>query len=286
MSKETSFVFFGTSEFSVIVLEELKRAGFIPSLVVTQEDKPQGRHMTVTPPPVKVWALKNGISMIQPASLKTSEVFSQLSVVSYELFIVASYGKIIPQAILDIPKYKTLNVHPSLLPKLRGPSPIQGAILSEEETGVSIMRLNSKMDEGPIVAQEKVLVSDWPPYAPELEDLLAHKGGKLLASIIPAWIEGSISEIGQDEKLATYCKIIEKKDAQIDLLDDPQVNLRKIRAYAGWPNAFTHIHHDGKDLRLIIKSAHIEEGKLILERVIPEGRKEMSFEDFTRGFLK
>lgn len=283
MHKNIPFVFFGTSHFSVIVLDELKSAGYVPALVVTQEDKPQGRHMTITPPPVKVWAEQNNVPVIQPKSLKDVSVSSELSANSYDLFIVASYGKIIPQAILDIPKYQTLNVHPSLLPKLRGPSPIQGAILNELETGVTIMRLNSKMDEGPIVVQEKVLIPNWPPYANELEETLAHSGGALLAGVIPKWIDGSVTEIPQDDSLATYCKIIQKTDAQVDLSDSPEVNLRKIRAYVGWPNAYTHISHNGKELRLIVKSAHLEEGKLILDRIVPEGRKEMNWQDFERG---
>jgi methionyl-tRNA formyltransferase len=284
-SNEMNFVFLGTSNFSIIVLDELKRAGFIPELIVTQEDKPKGRHLVLTPPPVKVWAQNNKITYLQPTTLKNSELIKQLSVVGYKLFIVASYGKIIPQEIIDIPEHKTLNVHPSLLPRLRGPSPIQSAILEEDETGVTIMRLDNKMDEGPIVAQKKVTITDWPPYANELEDVLAHEGGKLLVEMIPDWIVGKIKEKIQDESLATYCKKIDKNDALINLDDPATENLKKIRGYAGWPNAYTHFNHLGKNLRLIIKRARIENGKLILERVIPEGKKEMDFEDFKHGFL-
>ncbi len=283
MHNDIPFVFFGTSHFSVIVLDELRNAGYVPALIVTQEDKPQGRHMAITPPPVKVWAEASNVPVIQPKSLKDETTYSELTTNDWELFIVASYGKIIPQAILDIPKYQTLNVHPSLLPKLRGPSPIQGAILNELETGVTIMRLNSKMDEGPIVVQEKVTVPNWPPCAYELEETLAHRGGALLAGVIPKWIDGSISEIPQDDSVATYCKIIQKTDAYVDLSENPEVNLRKIRAYAGWPNAYTNISNNGKEFRLIIESAHLEEGKLIMDRIIPEGRKEMNWEDFERG---
>ena len=281
----TKFVFFGTSSFSVIILDELKKSGFVPALIVTQEDKPKGRHLILTAPPAKLWAQANNIPFIQPTSLKEPTVKSILSTTNYELFIVASYGKIISQEIIDIPKHKTLNVHPSLLPKLRGPSPIQSAILQENETGVTIMRLDAKMDEGPIVAQKKIAIPQWPPYADDLEELLGHEGGKLLAETIPDWVSGKIKEKPQDSKLATYCKKIEKEDAYIDLSDNQETNLRKIRGYAGWPNAYTQFTHLGKTFRLVIKRARIEDGKLVLERVIPEGRKEMDFGDFKHGFL-
>lgn len=285
MSNSVSYVFFGTSEFSVIILDELKNSGFLPKLIVTQEDKPQGRHLVLTPPPVKVWAEQNAIPYLQPKTLKDPLFFEAISNESYDLFIVASYGKIIPQVILDIPKFQTLNVHPSLLPKLRGPSPIQTSILTEQETGVTIMRLDSKMDEGPIVAQKKVAVPEWPPYEQELETLLGHTGGKLLAETIPGWIDGSITEITQDNSLATYCKKITKEDAQINLANSPEKNLRIIRAFSTWPRARTTIVYDGKEFPLIILSAHIENGELILDRVLPPGKKEMNFEEFKHGFL-
>lgn len=290
MQKELLFAFFGTPEFAVTILEELKTKGFLPKLIVTQEDKPQGRHMTITPPPTKVWAEKNTIPVYQPYTLRNGSAFDNLKDVynasNFDVFIVASYGNIIPDDILSLPKRGTINVHPSLLPKLRGSSPILGAILEEKETGVTIMHLDSEMDHGPIIAQREVIVSEWPPYAPDLEDLLAHEGGKLLAEILPGWVNGTVPESEQDHARATYTKKVKKEDAEINLADNPEINLRKIRGYAGWPNAFTFFEHDGKRIRVIIKTAKIEDGRLVLERVIPEGKKEMNFEDFEHGLHK
>lgn len=285
MNNNYNWAFFGTDEFSIAVLDELKKNNYIPSLVVTTEDKPKGRKLLLTPPPVKEWALKENIKCIQLKSLKNDESFSSIkssSELDFDFFIVASYGKIIPQNILDIPKYKTLNVHPSLLPKLRGPSPIQSAILSENETGVSIMRLDSEMDHGPLLAQEKVNI-EWPPYADELEKTCAQIGGKMLAEIIPKWMVGEINESEQDHSNATYCKKIEKKDAQIDLSDSPEINLKKIRAFNIWPGAFYFEKDGDKEIRIIVKKAHIDNNELVIDRIIPEGKKEMDYKDYLRG---
>lgn len=279
------FTFFGTSKFSVLVLEKLKENGFVPSLIITTEDKPKGRKLTLTPPEVKAWAIKENTPFIQLKSLKDSSGFDLIKekTSSSEVFIVASYGKIIPQNILDLPKFGTLNVHPSLLPKLRGASPIQSSILEENETGVTIIKLDAEMDHGPIITQEKVEVADWPPYADKLEEILGQKGGEILSEILPDWISGKIEITEQDHNKATFCKKIEKEDGQINLEDNPETNLRKIRAYNIWPVAFTFYKHKEKTIRLSIKSARLEDGKLILEKVIPEGKKEMDFDAFING---
>ncbi len=280
-----NFTFFGTSKFSVLVLEKLKENGFVPSLIITTEDKPKGRKLILTPSEVKSWAIKENIPFIQPKSLKDSSVFDLIKekTLSSDVFIVASYGKIIPQNILDLPKFGTLNVHPSLLPKLRGASPIQSSILEENETGVTIIKLDAEMDHGPIIAQEKIETVDWPPYADKLEEILGQKGGEILAEVLPKWTDGKIKETEQDHSKATFCKKIQKEDGQINLEDDPQINLRKIRAYNIWPVAFTFYKHKDKNIKLSIKSARLEDGKLILEKVIPEGKKEMDFDAFKNG---
>ncbi|MEI6842930.1 MAG: methionyl-tRNA formyltransferase [bacterium] len=285
-TNKVTFAFFGTSRFSVFVLEELKKAGYIPALIITTEDKAKGRKLILTPSEVKKWALAENIPFITPKSLKTPETLDEIKKYSenYDFFIVASYGKIIPQNILDLPKHQTINVHPSLLPRLRGASPIQSAILSENETGVTIMRLDAEMDHGPLLAQEKVSVPEWPPYKKDLEENLAKKGGELLVRIIPDWISGKLAEIPQDHDSATYCKKIEKSDGEINLDGDPELNIRKIRAFHMWPGAYFFIHHKGTQKRVVIKSAHIEDGKLILERVVPEGKNEMFYKDFLNGF--
>jgi len=276
------FVFFGTDFFATIILEELQKAGFTPDLIVTAPDKPQGRKLLLTPPPVKVWAEKNNIKFIQPEKLSKKS----FSGITWDLFIVASYGLIIPREIINLPKHKTLNVHPSMLPKLRGASPIETAILEENETGVTIIRIDEKMDHGPIVAQKGV--HSWTtgtlPSTTELEKLLAHSGGSLLTESIPDWISGNISEQEQEHEFATYTKKITKEDGLIDLTDSPEKNYRKIQAYKGWPRSYFFIKHNQKEKRIIITDAKFTNNKLELINVIPEGGKEISFADFQKGY--
>lgn len=282
-------LFFGTSELSVTVLEELEKAEILPQAIICAEDKPVGRKMIITPPPTKVWALARNIPVFQPTTLreeKENGITQKIKdlVPDCDLFIVASYGKIIPQAVLDIPKHGTLNVHPSLLPRLRGPSPIQSAILTEEETGVSIMLLDALMDHGPLVAQEKVQIPNWPPYADELESILAHHGGKMLAQIIPQWIKGEMKATEQDHDKATLCKKIQKTDGEVDLLNTkPYEIFRKVRAFCGWPGTYFFTDYNGTRIRVLITKAEFTEGVLSITHVKPEGKQEMSYADFQRG---
>ncbi|MFZ2523043.1 MAG: methionyl-tRNA formyltransferase [Minisyncoccia bacterium] len=281
MNKLT-WAFFGSSEFSVTVLEQLKSLSLLPNLIVTIEDKPKGRKLILTKEEVKVWAEKENIPVLQLKTLKSEESFSAIK--NYfpegaDVFVVTHYGKMIPDNILYFPKHKTLNIHPSLLPKLRGPSPIKSAILSENKTGVSIIRLDSEMDHGPILAQKNVTTTEWPPYEEELENILATTGANLLFELLPSRQSGSLKEAEQDHAHATFCTKIEKKDGEIDLNDSPEKNLRKIRAFHNWPGAYFFSTKG----RVIVKRAKIENDKLIIEKVIPEGKKEMSYVDYLRG---
>jgi methionyl-tRNA formyltransferase len=286
--EKVKILFFGTSRFSVIVLDELANSGFLPDLIVTVPDKPKGRKLVLTPPEAKTWADKHKVPVIQPESLKNFDLKEIENFGPFHVGIVASYGKIIPQNILDIPKFKTLNVHPSLLPKLRGASPIQSSILTEDQTGVTIIQLDALMDHGPIVAQENLL--SWekidPPYASHLEEKLGKAGGELLAHILPDWIEGKIVACEQDHERATLSRKITKEDALINFSDSPEINLRKIRAFHEWPKAYYIKKVDGKDLRIIITKAKIENNPdqnseqkeiLVIEKIIPEGKKEMNY---------
>jgi len=283
-----SIAFFGTPEISVIVLKELKEAGFTPKLVVTMPDKPKGRRLALTPPPAKVWAQENNINFVQPEKLDGS-FLELLREGNFDLFVVASYGKILKQELLDIPKHGALNVHPSLLPKLRGASPIISAILEDEQkTGVTIMLLDAGMDNGPILAQASIEIDDsptgeWPPKASELGELLVSEGGKMLAEVIPRWIAGKIKPEAQDHEKATFTKKITKEDGLIELDADPYKNLLKIRAFDQWPGTYFFADRSGKKIRVKITDADLEEGKLIIKKVIPEGKKEMDYEDFLRG---
>lgn len=280
--------FFGTSRFSVIVLDELAKAGILPSFIVTAPPKQKGRGLELAPSEVKVWADTHSIPTLEPTKLDT-EFLRQLSATNCQLFVVASYGKIIPRVVLDLPKHGTLNVHPSLLPKLRGASPIQSGILAEvpigaeHKTGVTIMLMDEGVDHGPIVAQETIVIPNWPPKGSELEEVLGKLGGKLLARIIPEWIAGAITPREQNHDEATYTKKITKGSGHIDLADDPARMYRKIRAFDIWPRAYFTTMRSGREIRVIVTDAKIENSKLIPLRVIPEGKKEMLYEDFLRG---
>ncbi len=278
-----NFAFLGTDQFSVKVLETLKNRGLIPSLVITVPDKPQGRKMILTPPPTKIWAEENDVKIIQPVSLKTFDP-KKLEAKSYQLFIVASYGKIIPQAILDIPTHGTLNIHPSLLPKYRGPSPLETAILNgDEETGVAIMLVDAEMDHGPIIAEKKIELKDKYNFE-NLRDKLAVLGAELLAQVIPDYLDKKIVPKEQDHDQATYTKKFIKEDGQLGLQDLPLSNSRKILALNPWPG--TYLDYPGPEgkIRVIIKEAHLENNKLVYDKVTPAGRREMSWSAFLNGF--
>lgn len=277
------FVFFGTPRFAVIVLEELKAAGYVPSLIVTSPDQPKGRKLILTPSEVRVWANEHGIPVLTPSSLRDDQFLSELKRYSSPLFIVAAYGKLIPKTVLDMPEYGILNVHPSLLPKFRGASPIESTICSEEnETGVTIMKIDEEMDHGDIVAQKECAIPNWPPKGSVLTELLAHEGGKLLAATISSWTKERRST-PQNEQMATFTKKITKEDGLIDLEGDATVNLKKIRAYDEWPGAYFFAERNGKKIRVRIIDAKLEGEKLLIERVVPEGKKEMPYADFLRG---
>lgn len=303
-----NFIFFGTSELSVKVLDILIKNGYTPDLVITTPDKPKGRKMVMTPSPVKVFALEHNLKIDQPNSLSNYK----LSADSYQLFIVASYGKIIPKSVLEIPKFGTLNVHPSLLPKFRGPSPIQSFILSgEEKTGVTIMLMDEQVDHGKILAQQvfensKFQIPNSNPNAKQLEEKLADLGGQMLIDVIPKWTKGEIKAEEQDHAKATFTKKTSKEDGLVDLeKDDPKAIYRKFLAFQPWPGIYYFTEKDNSPslkasaeqskTRIIITDMELSENgqpsqdasasqsKLKIKKVKPEGKKEMDYEDFLRG---
>ncbi|MBI2096071.1 MAG: methionyl-tRNA formyltransferase [Candidatus Taylorbacteria bacterium] len=281
------FVFFGSSRFSVYVLEELAKAGLTPFLIVSLPPSPKGRGLKVSSNIVTNWAKAHHLPCLEPQKLD-SAFLSTLSAKSCTLFLVASYGKIIPKNILDIPEHGTLNLHPSLLPKYRGPSPIQTQILRDEkEVGVTIMLADEKTDHGPIVSSCKLQASSfklWPTKSQELERELARVGGRLLAETIPKWISGKIKSAPQDHDKATYTKKLSKKDGEIDSSADPYQNFLRIQAMAEWPGAHFFAEKGEEKIRVKITDASFENEKLIIKKVVPEGRKEMSYDEFLRGF--
>src|SRR3989344_2006735 len=277
--KNLNFAFFGTDDFSEDILAELKRAGFLPALIITSPDKPKGRGLKIAPPPVKLWALANKIDFIQPENFNL-----QFTTYNLQLGIVASYGKILPAKILASFPKGVLNVHPSLLPKYRGASPIQTQILNNErKVGVTIMLMDEKMDHGPILASRELEASSLNNQIPnnkELSKKLATEGGKLLAETLPKWLADEIKPIPQDDNQATFCPKITKKDGLIDLNDNPFQNFLKIQAFVGWPGAYFFTERNGKKIRAIIKIAQFENGELKIKSVRPEGKKEISYSQF------
>lgn len=286
MSNPT-FAFFGGEPLAVPTLDALEAAGLVPSLVLASPDRPVGRKQVLTPPPTKMWATERGIDVLQPESLKDTAALGPLLAREWELFVVVAYNHMLPKWLIEHPQHGTLNVHPSLLPLLRGPSPIRTAILEDRrETGVSVMLMDEQMDHGPILAQEVLEIEEheWPLSGPELDDRLAVLGGQLLSDTIPAWLSDDIEPQEQAHEFATYTKKYTREDGKLDL--DPYhlptgrtayEILRKIRAFAGFPE--THFEHDG--VRIKIKEAELAaDGSLRLLRIVPAGKREMAFTDY------
>lgn len=284
MAASPRFVFFGTPRFAAIILDELAAAGHLPALIVSAPDKPKGRGLVMTPSEVKAWALQHEVPCITPEKLSDENAMRALRDAKAEVFVVAAYGKILKPEILDMPPRGVLNVHPSLLPKFRGSSPIESFILSEEpHTGVTIMLLDAEMDHGPIVAQRERIMNDRYPKGSALTDDLAHFGGALLAEVLPAWTAGGMRAGEQDHARATYTKKITKEDGLIDPDGDALLAYKKICAFDEWPGAYFFVERSGKNLRVRVTDAHLEEGRLVIDRVVPEGKKDMPYADFLRG---
>ena len=281
MSK-LNFVFWGTPDVASETLEILKKSGFVPALIITSPDAKAGRGLHLQASPVAVFAEQNNIRCLKPEKLD-EEFVSNLETRTYNLIIVVAYGKIIPENILNMPKFGSINIHYSLLPKYRGASPVESAILNgDTETGVTIQKMVYKMDAGDIIAGEKTnILPD--ETAPELRKRLIKLGGELLVKTLTSsalrQAQDSSPFAGgakQNESEATFCKKIKKEDGLIDLNDDAKKNLQnynKFRAYATWPR--TYFFKNGK--RIIITKAKLQEGKFIVEKIIPEGGKEQEY---------
>jgi len=250
-----SIIFFGTSDFSAPSLQALiSDARFSVKAVVTKPDMKVGRHQEVVEPPVKVMAKKNGIPVLQFESIKSAESYEALKRVQDEsrgvdAYVVVSYGKIIPQKVLDLPKHGVINVHGSLLPKHRGASCVQSAIASgDKETGVTIMLMDAEMDHGPTLAQKKteIKVDD---TGGMLHDRLADMGAVLLPNTLAGFIEHKIEPMEQAHDEATYCKILKREDGKIDWSNPASEIERLVRAYDQWPGTYT--EKDGKRVKIL-----------------------------------
>lgn len=292
MNKNISYVFFGTGPLAESVLSALFKNGYIPSIVVTKPDSPQGRHMQITAPHIKTWCEIKGIKVLQPIKLD-SEFYKQLSNDNYKIFIVASYGKIIPDSILNIPEKGILNVHPSLLPLYRGPSPIESVLLDgATTTGISIMKLDSNMDHGPILIQNAFTINP-KSTAQTLEIECGQLGGQLLVEIIPHYINDTLVPKEQNHEQATICKKITKNLGEINLTTKGSEVQRKFRALTPWPGLYFFIEHKNKNIRvkvtdvdLLLSGSETLTASDVILKVIPEGKHEISWEDFVRGYIK
>ncbi len=288
--KNTRFVYFGGEPIGVPVLEELKGADTLPSLIVCNPDRPVGRKQVLTAPPVKVWAEKNNIEVWQPESFADREAITE-KLKDYDLFVVVAYNKILPKWLIDLPEYTTLNVHPSLLPLLRGASPIRSAILNDmrDQVGVSIMQLDEKMDHGPILTQMTMDIheANWPVRGTQLDEALAHLGGSLLADTLPKWIAGEITLTEQFHNAATYCPRLDRSMGELTI--DPHnlptgkeayQALLKIRAFDGFPGTF--FMHNKKRVKVLNASIDSND-TLSIDMVLPEGKNKQSFEQYLQS---
>jgi len=233
-------IFMGTAELSCASLEKLFNDKSLQLVaVVTQPDKPKGRELKFTPPPVKNLAEKLNLPVLQPLKARDEKFIGELRELKPDLIIVVAYGQILPQSILDLPPFGCLNVHTSLLPKYRGAAPIQWAIADgEPETGVTIMKMDAGLDTGPILSTRRtpILPTD---DSQILHDRLAQLGAELLAETIPAYVAGKISPQPQPAEGSTYAAKIKKEDGQIDWQQPARKIWNRLRAFTPWPGAFT-----------------------------------------------
>ncbi len=236
----TRLVFAGTPDFALASLRALVEAGRVPVAVLTQPDRPAGRGRKLTASPVKQYAEKRGIAVLQPATLRDARAADDLRALEPDLLIVAAYGLILPQDVLDIPTHGCLNVHASILPRWRGAAPIQAAILAgDDTTGISLMAMTAGLDCGPVYHVEEVAIGA-DETAGELHDRLAELGGRALVAKLDAIVGGELEAVPQDDDRATYAPKIEKHDAAIDWSLPADEILRRIRAYNPFPGAYTH----------------------------------------------
>jgi methionyl-tRNA formyltransferase len=238
----------GTPEFAATVLGRLVSEPYTIVAVVCQPDKPIGRHMKLTPPPVKTLAESRGIPVLQPTSLRTPDFLAQISEIKPDLIVTAAYGKILPQAVLDVPSYGCLNVHASLLPRHRGAAPIQWAILAgDAETGITVMKMDAGMDTGDILTVARTPIGEDTTTA-ELTGTLASLGASLLAETIPSYISGNITPIRQDDALVTLSPPIRKEQGMLDWSLSAQDIHNRVRALSTWPGAYTYL--DGSRIKI------------------------------------
>jgi len=237
-------IFAGTPDFALASLSALVETGIVPVAVLTQPDRPAGRGRRLTASPVKQFAELHDINVLQPRTLREQSVADELAALEPDVMIVAAYGLLLPQNVLDIPGHGCLNVHASLLPRWRGAAPIQAAILAgDRKTGISLMAMTAGLDCGPVFATAEVGIDD-AETAGELHDRLAVLGGKLLVEKLEDILRGDVEAIEQDDSAATHAGKIKKQDARLDWSQDAETVARCVRAYNPVPGAFFFVDDD------------------------------------------
>ena len=301
MNNTPRIVFMGSPEFAIPSLMALYHNFHLVG-VVTKPDKPAGRGRKLTSPAVKITALEYGIPIIQPVKLSSPSAVQQIEQWEPDLIVVAAYGKILRKNVLSIPKFGCINVHASLLPRWRGAAPIQAAILhGDSVTGCTIMLMDEGLDTGPILKQRNFSIKT-NDTGGSLTKSLSIIGAELLTEVIPAYLDGDLKPIPQNENAATYAPMIKKSDSEIELKSDAYQIERKIRAYSPWPGTYINLPNQK---RLKIIKAHVtteptseskiftkvnnfpaiktQNGTLVLDIVLQPGHKAMSGDQYLRG---
>lgn len=241
-------VFMGTPDFAAGALKSLIEAGHEITAVVTQPDKAKGRSQELQPPPVKVVALEHGIPVLQPVRIKRPEEVEKLKQYPADIYVVAAFGQILSQEILDIPEFGCLNIHASLLPKYRGASPIQHVIIDgEEKTGITIMQMDAGLDTGDMLYQKEIVISPKDTYA-SLHDKLMVLGGEAIVEALPLLEQGKLVPRKQEDALSCYAHLIDKTMGELDFTKSAEILDRLIRGLNPWPSAYTTYH--GKQLKV------------------------------------
>lgn len=298
-----NIVFMGTPEFAVPTLEAIVKAGHEVAMVVTQPDKAKDRGKKLQFTPVKEKAVELGIPVVQPEKVKNNDrLMQRLEEIRPDLIVVAAYGKILPKEIIDLPRYGCINVHASILPRHRGPAPIQHAILAGDDySGVTIMKMEEGLDSGDMIATVKTLIGDW--TADQLHDELMIKGAKLLVEVLPNIEAGTAVYAKQDHEMATYAPMIFKEMGRIDFSKSPEEIERFIRAMNSWPGAYCNYKDtllkiwdslplSGKSTEPAGKIIDVTDdgikiscggGELLATVIQTPGKKGMSVSEFLRG---
>ncbi len=296
-------LYMGTPDFAVAALESLIAAGHEIVAVVTQPDKPKGRSAELVFSPVKECALRHNLPVMQPVRIKRPEAIEELKKYEADVYVVAAFGQILSQEILDMPKYGCINIHASLLPRFRGSSPIQHAIIEgDAKSGVTIMKMDIGVDTGDMLYKKEVAIEDTDTYE-TLHDKLMVVGGEAIVEYFELFEQGKITPIKQDDSLSTHAPMIEKNMGKLDFTKSAVTLDRLIRGLTPWPSAFT--YYNGKQLKIWKAEAFDEktekapgtiakvekdavyvatgEGLLRITELQLEGKKRMSAHDFLLG---